>query len=152
MAMRIIGIGFIVVVLVGGAIIGLVFRDQLTGSAAELRVGDCIDLPADMEEVSDVQHRPCTEAHDAEVFVVRDYEGATDYPTTVAFDNWVNAQCTGEAFSAYVGATYDSREDVGAGYFYPLEEGWKQGDREMVCYLVPTDGGKVNASYRQASN
>jgi hypothetical protein len=149
---RIIGIGFIVVVLVGGAIIGLVFRDQLTGSATELRVGDCFDLPTDLEEIKDVQHHPCTEPHDAEVFVVRDYEGASDYPTTVAFENWVTAQCTGDEFTDYVGASYDSREDVGAGYFYPLEDGWKQGDHEMVCYLLPTAGGKVSASYRASSN
>lgn len=150
--MRIVGIGFIVVVLVGAAIIGLVFRDQLTGAATELRVGDCFDQPADMEEVTDVQHRPCTEPHDAEVFVVRDYEGASDYPTMVAFENWVDDQCTGDAFAEYVGAAYDSREDVGAGYFYPLEDGWRQGDHEMVCYLVPTDGGRVSTSYRASSD
>lgn len=148
--MRIIGITFVVAVLAGGAIVGLVFRDRLSGAATDLRVGDCFDLPTTMERIEDVQHRPCTEAHDAEVFVVRDHEGSDDYPSPDAFEAWVGDQCLGDAFVTYVGATYDSREDVAVGFLYPLEDGWKLGDKEMVCYLSPTAGGKVSASYRAA--
>jgi hypothetical protein len=149
--MRIIGIVFVVVVLAGGAIVGLVFRDQLAGAATDLRVGDCFDLPTTLERIDDVQHHPCTAAHDAEVFVVRDHDGGDDYPAPDAFDAWVGDQCLGDAFAAYVGAAYDSREDVAVGYLYPLEDGWKLGDREIVCYLRPTAGGQVSASYRAAA-
>jgi hypothetical protein len=58
----------------------------------------------------------------------------------------------GADFEAYVGDTYDSREDVAVGYLYPLEEGWGRGDREMTCYLSPAGGGTVSVSYRAAGN
>jgi len=123
-------------------------RDRLTGAVDSLQVGDCFDVPAG-ETVEDVQHRPCTEPHDGEVFVVRDYAGSDGYPTIAQFDAWAEQECIGTDFLAYVGQQYETRQDVGVGYLYPLEEGWGRGDREMTCYLSPTNGGKVSASYRK---
>ena len=148
--MRIVQIG-IVLILVGAGVVGFVFRDKLTGSVESLQVGDCFEVPAG-ETIEEVQHRPCTEPHDGEVIVVRDYTGADTYPTIAEFDAWVEQQCAGADFIAYTGDVYDARQDVGVGYLYPLEDGWGGGDREMTCYLSPTDGGKVSASYRRARN
>jgi hypothetical protein len=149
-AVRIIGFGFVLLLVVAG-VVGFLFRDKLSGSVENLQVGDCFEVPAG-DTVEDVQHRPCTEPHDGEVFVVRDYSGSDTYPSTGDFDTWASEQCTGTDFEAYVGDTYDSRDDVGVGYLYPLEEGWGRGDREMTCYLSPTTGGTVSVSYRAAGN
>lgn len=148
--MRIVQIG-IVLILVGAGVVGFVFRDQLTGSVESLQVGDCFEVPVG-ETIEEVQHRPCTDPHDGEVFVVRDYSASGTYPTIAQFDVWVEQQCIGTDFVAYTGDDYATRQDVGVGYLYPLEDGWGSGDREMTCYLSPIGGGKVNASYRKAGN
>ena len=49
---------------------GLVLRDRLSGSASDLKIGDCFDVPATETDIKDVQHHPCTEAHTGEVFAV----------------------------------------------------------------------------------
>lgn len=147
--MRIVQIG-IVVILVGAGVIGFVFRDKLSGSVESLQIGDCFEVPAG-ETVEEVQHRPCTEPHDGEVFVVRDYTGSDTYPTIAQFDAWAGDECVGADFVAYTGDTYDTRQDVGIGYLYPLEDGWARGDREMTCYLSPVAGDKVSVSYRKGS-
>lgn len=145
--MRIIGLGIVVVVVVAVVALSYLFRDELSRSAQVLRVGDCFEVPAG-DRVDEVLHRACTEPHDGEVFVVDVYTGGDTYPSTSAFEAWTREHCLGDAFTAYVGAAYDSRNDVSVGYLYPLEDGWRRGDRAMTCYLSPANGGSVSASYR----
>ena len=138
----------VVLLLVGGiAVVGLIFRDRLSANAGDLQVGDCFHVPSG-ESISDVQHAPCTEAHDGEVFVVRDYPVGSTYPTVDEFDLWVKQECLDREFPAYIGASFETREDVDIGYFYPLEENWGSGDHEMICYLSPVGGGTVTQSFR----
>jgi hypothetical protein len=137
-------VGFLVVVV--GAI---VFRDRLSGNAGELKVGDCFDVPAG-EEIKDVQHHPCAEAHDGEVLLVGKYEGTGTLPTQDQFETWVGDNCLGAVFTDYVGATYESREDISAGAFWPSADGWSSGDRVVICYIAPTDEQKITYSYRAA--
>ncbi|HEY4188810.1 MAG TPA: septum formation family protein [Candidatus Limnocylindrales bacterium] len=140
----------VILVIVGGiAVVGFAFRDRLSGNAGELQVGDCFQVP-DGDSISDVQHQPCNEAHDGEVFVVADYTGAsTTYPTPEEFDAWVGTACVNNAFPTYTGTAYDSRDDLDIGYFYPLEENWGKGERQMICYLTPVGVDSVTASYKQ---
>jgi hypothetical protein len=50
--------------LIGVVAVGaLIFRDRLSGSAGELKVGDCFDVPAVQTNIRDVQHHPCNESH-----------------------------------------------------------------------------------------
>jgi hypothetical protein len=140
----------VTLLLVGGiAVVGLIFRDRLSANASDLQVGDCFHVPSG-ESISDVQHAPCIEAHDGEVFVVRDYPVGSTYPTVDEFDLWVKQACVDEAFPAYIGATFESREDLDIGYFYPLEDNWGSGDHEMICYISPVGGGTVTQSFRLA--
>jgi Septum formation len=139
----------LVVVIVGGVAVAFLFRDRLSGSASELRVGDCFQVPAG-DTVDDVQHSPCTEAHDGEVLVVADYPGGDSYPTSDDFDSWVQTECVDHAFADYVGASFDSRQDIDLGYLYPQSDGWASGDRQMICYLTPASGGTVSAPFRAA--
>jgi Septum formation len=148
---RYLQIGIIGVIIVA-AIGAFVFRDQLSGSASDLKVGDCFEVPAG-DVITDVQHRPCTDPHDGEVFVVADYTGPdATYPTQDSFDAWAATACIDNAFAAYVGDSFDARQDIDIGYFFPQEDGWNSGDRGMICYLTPISGGTVSVSYRKSGS
>ncbi len=149
--MRFLQIGVVLVIIVA-AIGAFVFRDQLTGSAGDLKVGDCFEVPSG-DVITDVQHRPCTDPHDGEVFVVGEYTSTDDtYPSQDSFDAWAGTECIDTAFATYVGDTFEARQDLDVGYFFPQQDGWKDGDRGMICYLTPISGGTVNASYRAAGS
>jgi hypothetical protein len=132
------------------AVGALVLRERLTGSAGDLKVGDCFDEPTATTEVKDVQHHPCTEAHTGEVVFVGDVPGdSKTYPTLSAFDDFGVANC-GPAFNAYTGRDIANETELTMGYFYPLAEGWAKGDREMTCYAIRKDGKTVTASVKKA--
>jgi hypothetical protein len=42
----------------------------------------------------------------------------------------------------------DARLDIDVAYFAPTRDGWEGGDREITCYLTPTDGQKITHSYK----
>lgn len=138
-------IGVIAAIVVGG----IIFRDRLTGSATDLRVGDCFDEPKDMTEVSSVQHRPCTEAHDGEIVFVGDYAAQDAYPGQAAFDVFVADRCV-PAFEDYVGSDYETDVVYDLGVFFPLEDGWKAGDHEIACYVYRIDGARQTTSVKGA--
>jgi hypothetical protein len=127
----------------------LLFRDRLSGSAEDLRVGDCFDVPTE-ETIRSIQHQPCTESHDGEAYVVGNAEGDS-FPVVFGFDDWAEEHCLGEAFEAYVGAPFETRTDIDVAYLAPTQESWNDGDREITCYLTPADGQKVTSSYRAAA-
>lgn len=144
----IIGIGLIVIVGIGA----LVFREFLPSNVAELKVGDCFDVPGDDVggDVGDVQHHPCTDPHDGEVIFVGDFTGSDTYPSEGAFDAFVGAECVDKAFPSYVGAPFEARADLDLGYFYPKSENWNE-DKEISCYITPIAGGKVSVSYANSA-
>ena len=131
---------------------GFLFREHLSGAAADLRVGDCIELPTHPGEVSEVQHRPCSDPHDAEVFHVFDIAsiaagGPRSFPSDDAFTSLLNPRCT-PAFDLYTGLDFDTALDFDWGAFTPGEAGWTDGDREVTCYIVRVDGAKISGSMR----
>jgi hypothetical protein len=146
---------FPVLIIIGVvAVGGIIFREHLSGAAADLRVGDCIELPSGSGEVSDVQHRPCSEAHDAEVFHVFDIAsiaagGPRAYPSDDQFTDILNPECT-PAFDSYTGLSFDTALDFDWGVFTPGVAGWNDGDREVTCYIVRVDGAKLSGSMRAA--
>ena len=134
---------------------GFIFREHLSGAAADLRVGDCIELPSHAGEVSEVQHRPCSDPHDAEIFYLFDIPsvaagGPRAYPTDDQFDGILMRQCT-PAFDAYTGLEFDTALDFDWGAFTPGSAGWNDGDREVTCYITRVDGAKISGSMRAAS-
>jgi hypothetical protein len=145
---------FIIFIAVMG-VAGFVFREHLSGAAADLRTGDCIELPAGSAEVSDVQHRPCTEPHDAEIFHVFDIAsiaagGPRSFPSDDQLSTIVNPVCT-PAFDRYTGLEFDTALDYDWGAFTPGDDGWKDGDREVACYILRVDRSKISGSMRVAS-
>jgi hypothetical protein len=137
----------IIAVIAGGA---FVLRDRLSGSAGDLQVGDCFDVPTTAaQEVDDVQHHPCTEAHTGEVVFVADYAGGSTYPTDAEWESYVGAQCVA-AFNAYTGLDFNTDVVFTMGYFTPTAEGWNSGDREVSCYATRIDGSPLSASIKKS--
>ena len=134
------------------AVGGILFREHFSGAAADLRVGDCIELPAQAGEVSEVQHRPCPDQHDAEIYHVFDIPaiaagGPRVYPTDDQFTEILTARCE-PAFDSYTGLNFDTALDFDWGAFTPGVAGWDDGDREVTCYIVRVDGAKISGSMR----
>jgi putative regulator of septum formation len=141
-------VGIIVAILA----VGFIFRDFFSGNASDLKVGDCFDPPTTVNTVvKDVQHHPCSDAHKAEVFYVADYDQAsTGYPGDDAFESWVLDRCIG-AFQTYTGRGYQDAEELDIQPFWPTEEGWGKGDKEITCFIVRVDSGTMTGSVKAAS-
>ena len=140
-----------IVVVAAIAVVGLIFRDGMTGAASELRVGDCFDEPAQLNEVRAVQHRPCNEPHDAEVIFVGNHPDGGEYPGEPAFQLFAEETCM-PAFETYVGRDYDSDRELGAEYYFPLKELWDANDHEIACYVSRLDGKPLTTSVKGAGS
>jgi Septum formation len=130
---------------------GFLFRDRLMGSPDDMRVGDCFQEPTGQEVIEDVQHQPCGEPHDLEVVFVGDHPAAKGaaVPSDDAYDAFVTDRCL-PAFAAYTGTDLLSQEVLAIGYYVPTDEGWRDGDRKIICYTARIDGQAMNQSVRTA--
>jgi hypothetical protein len=126
---------------------GIVFRDRLSGGAQDLRAGDCFDDKPGTE-IKDVQHHPCDEAHTAEVILVKDNAAAkgSAYPGDAGFEAWAGANCV-PAILAYLAPT-TNLNTLNYGIMYPKAEDWKDGDRQMICYVTRIDQAPMTQSLR----
>lgn len=104
----------------------------------QFKVGQCVRLSQDLESQSEVGNLPvlsCDTEHDGEVYLVKKLEGH-DYPTTMTTD--ADAACVA-GFQGYVGSDYGASSlDYAA--LYPTQASWDQGDKDVVCMVVPTEG------------
>jgi hypothetical protein len=136
------------------ALIGIgavVFRDRLSGSAADLQVGDCFDVPpASVQEIEDVQHHPCTEPHTGEVFLVYDMPGGDEFPTEEEFFATFSERCV-PAFAEYTGSDFETATSLDMTGITPTREGWRSGDRRITCVLVRIDGSPMTRSMKGTS-
>ena len=136
----------IIVVAVGGLAF---FRNQIAGGVNDLQIGDCIDEPSEASSITDVQHRPCSDQHDGEVFYVLRDPAADDavYPGTEYFRQAAVTACL-PAASVYTGTQLASSSDYDIAWFYPTSDSWSSGDRGMSCYLYRVDGTKMTGSLK----
>lgn len=108
--------------------------------AFAIEIGDCLNLPSELNQVQSVEGVPCSQAHSAQAFAVFDLIGFGDvFPGSAGFEEQAAAGCH-ERFESFVGVPYEQSEL----YFMslePTEESWVQmDDREIVCLLVPESG------------
>lgn len=143
----------LIVAIVGGLAL---FRDRISGDVNQLQVGDCIDEPSNASSITDVQHQPCTQPHDGEVFANLTYPGdnSAPYPVlTTSFDDFVSTNCLPLA-EQYTGRT---QAEIGAAgysyaYFYPTSSSWTENnDRGVTCYIEKSDGTKMTGSLRSTT-
>jgi hypothetical protein len=127
-----------------------VFRDRLSSSAGDLAVGDCFDEPAVQTEIKDVQRHPCNEAHTAEVIFVGNMTGANEtYPSDPDIQSFTETNCI-PAYNAYTGRDFESDAEITIGWFYPTTDGWKGGDRGVLCYAIRIDEAPTTQSMKKA--
>jgi hypothetical protein len=88
---------------------------------------------------------PCPEAHGAEVYFVGDAWAADEeYPgDDPIVQDWVD-QCVAE-FGSYVGMEY-GLSDLDFSGWWPTEDSWAAGDRQMGCVAVDADGADLEGS------
>ena len=138
--------------LVGVVAVGaLIFRDRLSGSAGELKVGDCFDVPALQTNIRDVQHHPCNESHTGEVMSLETHPAAKGAPppTDAELITFLATQC-GASFFQYVGVDANAQRVLDYGAFYPADSDWNDGDRGITCYAYRLDEGAMTTSIRKA--
>ncbi len=121
-------------------------RGPSAATAFTLKPGDCFNVPADAQ-IGDITTLDCSTEHDAEVFVAVAMDGDTSsgpesYPGSAAIGEWVASHCGPAAVRAFTGS-WDA--SLAVGYFYPDENAWSRGERQLTCYLHTRDGSKLNA-------
>jgi hypothetical protein len=103
-----------------------------------LMVGDCLDDPeADGEEVFDVTTVDCAAAHDNEIYdsiILPDGE----FPGAESIDASSSEGCIA-SFSSFAGIAYEDSARLEYFPFYPTEESWANGDREILCAIYALD-------------
>ncbi len=146
----------VIVLVAGGAIVGLIFNAtrSATGeidrsgdlTVTDLRVGDCFDLKSPDEELIDtVTARPCTEEHEYELYFVESMP-AGSFPTPDDFLGFIEERCL-PAFESYVGLAYaDSILDIF--WFEPSQEAWTSGDRAIQCAVYHPRNHRLTESLK----
>ena len=127
-----------------------VLRPFVMGDAGSLAVGDCFDPPSGgAQEVKEVQHHPCSDAHLAEVIYEANYDvAAAGYPSDDDFRAFVLDRCI-PAFNSYTGLDYNVATDLDVAPMWPTSEGWNGGDREITCFAVKVDGSTFTGSVKK---
>ena len=113
-------------------IVGLETDDQGV-DYADLRVGDCINVP-DGAEIAALERLACSEPHDAEVFGVLAHpaEEGAPYPGSDTLVAFAGEACLGQVFTDYVGVPRD-RSQLKHFEIVPQQSAWDDGRRQLVC-------------------
>lgn len=148
----------------GGWIIGLVIFGGIalfnvldnTTNVAALSTGDCIEDPGIVAVIENVESVSCAEPHEVEVFAVADLTGpgtadGSRYPGEDEIYESGMEVCV-PRFTGYVGSSYESSV-YWIDAWTPVEEGWDDGDREVLCVLYEfTDDFDLKTSTFSARN
>jgi hypothetical protein len=148
-------IGVVIVVVLVGFVLNA--RRDDTGQISsggnldvtELRTGDCFNLKDEgAETVSEVEAKPCSQAHRYEMFHVVDMpEG--DFPSDDAITGFIAQECL-PAFGGYVGINYDESV-LDFVPFTPTSESWDQGDRSIQCAAFDPKDATLTDSLKDAA-
>ena len=122
--------------------------DSVEGAGAStlfhLKTGDCFTSRAGTAgrtvELNDVTTKPCTEAHDGEVFAAVSHPAAKDvaYPGDENVADFAAAECL-QQFPGYTGTSYDD-SDLEVASVRPDEDSWtEKDDRDVACVLYKKD-------------
>ncbi len=106
------------------------------GAVSALQVGQCLDRPGTSTAIEEVDVVPCEDPHDFEVFALVELPDGS-YPGDDGLSDAAQPACT-DRFAAYVGVE-PSDSVLATGLLVPSEEGWDDGDREVVCLLYEPD-------------
>lgn len=103
-----------------------------------INVGDCIvntdDAGPEATEVMSVPIVPCSQPHAYEVFHEFDLTG-TSFPGSEQVTEAAREQCTGQAFTDYIGKAWNDSE-LTLFWYHPTPESWASGDRVVSCVVL----------------
>ena len=125
----------------------LAFFISQNARADDLAIGQCFDEPGRDTDITTVVKHACTEAHDAEVFHVAEYQQDASYPISLSISSFIDDTCV-PVFETYVGQSFETATEYDLGYFYPDREGWDDGDRTFTCYISRVDDAKLTQSVK----
>jgi hypothetical protein len=132
--------------LIGGIVEGATGTDPFKNSDPfSIKVGDCFmepDFSVD-DTVSEIAFVECTVAHDDEAYASVLLSDAT-FPGLEAAGSKAEDACY-DRFFDFVGAPPDYDGSLNYGYFYPTQESWDGGDREILCYAFDDAGTTVGS-------
>jgi hypothetical protein len=115
----------------------------------DLRIGDCFNLKDETaDSVSDVDAKPCAEAHRYELYHVASMSGGS-YPAGAQLSGFAEQEC-GAAFATYVGTTYD-QSSLEVLYFTPTNDAWDDGDRSVQCAAYDPVNPSLTGSLQAAA-
>ncbi len=132
--------------LVGGAL------DQLAGRAPaddssvfSIKVGDCFTEPVAATDgtVSEIEIVACGSAHDDEAIASILLTDA-EFPSLSAIEDKADDACLAR-FLDFTSAPANYDGSLNFSYFYPSQESWDEGDREILCYAFDMEGTTVGS-------
>ena len=157
LAKVLLGVGALaVVLLVGVAALGVLLADSGTISAGSIERGECFADFAQFEtddtgtgEVTSVDRIDCTEAHALEAYYVGPaYESYELYPGVEEIDDVAVTSCR-QRFERFVDFDWESSE-LDFWWLTPTQDGWDQGDRELVCLVGESNKGSTVGTLENA--
>ena len=128
-------------------VIGIVVLAACEGNVLSLKVGDCYNgAVSSVEEhigVSDVELVSCDDPHENEVYAVFELPDSSWKGEDYVFEQ-ASTGCVAR-FEAFVGIEYEL-STLYADILFPLEESWKENDREVSCSVTEESSMKVFGS------
>ena len=110
-----------------------------------IEVGDCLNDADVSEEVSTVPIVECSEPHDSEAYDAGDLDDG-DFPGDDAIGQAAELLC-GPSFESFIGLGYEASA-YDYSYYFPTEESWAAGDREVLCVAFADDASKITGSLK----
>lgn len=105
-----------------------------------LAVGDCWDnteANADAAEVSSVPTVDCEKKHDFEAYSAMNMDDK-EYPGLAETEAEADQYCM-DKFEGFLGLSYEEAVAYDFTYFYPSDQSWGLGDREILCTIYAID-------------
>lgn len=131
----------IIGVVVAAVVVWSLISSRGTTSARALEPGVCFNLTDDTE-IRRLETPSCDEPHDSQIMAeLVDLDGPDTYPND--FDPfWETAfeSCVDEVTRTAVRTNELNTDDLLIDMFTPSEQGWEQGDREVLCFIHSPTG------------
>ena len=110
-----------------------------------IKVGDCLNDADVSEEVQTVPIVDCADAHDSEAYYAEDLTDG-DFPGLDSIAASAEQICAPQ-FETFIGLP-DADSIYTYSYYYPTEESWGAGDREILCVAYSDDLSQVTGSLK----
>ena len=109
-----------------------------TDSVFDIQVGDCMAEPTE-DTVTDVEVVPCSEEHEYEFYYEYELGLGDDYATAAGqIDADADQKCY-DAFTDFVGISFEESASLYYNYYVPSSESWAEGDRQIQCMVLEAD-------------